>query len=89
MTDGESPVATDGPGVSTSKVHKSGSGFSPGRFTKGKPGRSSTSSSFFMALNAAMSTPTPLMLFKKTHRLNENKFDIHNIILNSCNNYTL
>ena len=28
--------------VSTSKVHKSGSGFSPGQFTKGKPGRSNT-----------------------------------------------
>ena len=74
MTDGESPLpllayikeeATDASGVSTSKVHKSGSGFLPGRFTKGKPGRSKTFFSCGMPLNLPISTPTALMLCKK------------------------
>ena len=52
MTAGESPlpllvnileeVTDDAPGVSTSKAHKSGSGFTPGPFDRGKPGRSNT-----------------------------------------------
>ena len=49
-------------GVSISNVQKSGSGFSPARFTKGKQGRSKTSSSCDIALKGAMSTPTALML---------------------------
>ena len=32
----------DTAGFSTSKAHKSGSGFTPGPFDKGKPGRSNT-----------------------------------------------
>ena len=55
-------VAADASGVSISKVHKSGSGFSPTRFTNGMPGRSKISSSLGMALKGAMSTPTALML---------------------------
>ena len=55
-------LATDAKGVSISKVQKSGSGFSPGRFAKGKPGRSNISSSSGVALNGAMSTPAALML---------------------------
>ena len=55
----------DVPGVSTAKVHKSGSGFSPGRLVNGSPGRSKTSSSCGMALKGAMSTPTALMLVNR------------------------
>ena len=73
MTGGESPVATDVPGVSTSKVHKSGSGFFPGRLTKGKPGRSKIFFSFGMPLNWPISTPTALMLFKKIQRFDNTK----------------
>ena len=58
-----SALATDSPGVSTSNVHKSGSGFLPGKFTNGKPGSSNTSASPGMALNGAMSTPAPFKLW--------------------------
>ncbi len=57
-----SVAKTDATGVSTSKVHKSSSVFSPGRCTKGKPGRRKTSSSPVIALKGDMSTPTALML---------------------------
>ena len=56
---------TDALGVSISKAHKSGSGFLPGRLTRGRPGRSKTSASAGMALKGAMSTPTALTLQKK------------------------
>ena len=64
MTEGETVViaALDASGVSISKVHRSGSGFSPRRFDKGKPGRSKISASPGVALKGAMSTPTALML---------------------------
>ena len=67
MTGGLSPFSAmvDVEGVSISKVHRSFSGFSPGRFTNGKPGRSKTSASSDMALKGAMSTPTALMLRKR------------------------
>ena len=57
MTAGESSsiVAADAPGVSTSKVHKSGSGFSPARLINGSPGRSKNSSSLGMALKDEIS----------------------------------
>ena len=70
MTDGDIPVATDASGVSTSKVHKSGSGFLPGRFIKGKPGRSKIFFSFAMPWNLPISTPTALTLFRKMQSFN-------------------
>ena len=62
---GEGEGEGDVPGVSTAKAHKPGSGFSPGRFVNGSPGRSKTSSSCGMALKGAMSTPTALMLLNR------------------------
>ena len=63
MTGGEcSSVEADGLGVSTSKDHKSGSGFSPGRLTRGRPGSSNTSASSGIVLKGETSTPTALML---------------------------